>query len=84
MLDGTPEEKLEAFDTFRAYCGSYAVMQSFDGQLIVRHAVETCNFPNRVGTVLARTATFSHDGATLTLRPVGTTTGEVLEWRKFA
>jgi len=44
---GTPEETIEAYDKFDAYCGTYAVDKE---RGIVTHHLEGAKFPNWVGT----------------------------------
>lgn len=96
---GTAAEKAAAVDTFRGYAGTWraepaaaAAATGGDGEaaaaataFTVHHTVETSLYPNRVGTVLARRATFSEGGRVLTLEPVTPSPGtaaEVLRWER--
>ena len=45
MLGGTAEEKSAAFDSYVSYCGTFQV-----GEESVVHRIDTCLFPNWVGT----------------------------------
>ena len=84
-LEGTAEERLAAFDSFRAYSGRFAEdTDAATGAAVVRHHVEVCNFPGRVGTTLSRYVELSDGGRTLTLRPVGAASADVLVWRRVS
>ena len=46
-MEGTAEEKLEAFEGSRAYCGTYEIDEE---KGTITHHVEGANFPNWEGT----------------------------------
>jgi 3-oxoacyl-[acyl-carrier protein] reductase len=95
---GTPDEKAAAVDTFRGYAGTLRAEPAADAgsdgddgddpsvvRMMVHHTVETSLYPNRVGAVLTRRATFSRGGAVLTLEPATPSPGtaaEVLRWER--
>ena len=56
-LDGTPEEKVKAADSFMSYCGRYRVEE---GKVV--HVVEISSFPNWVGGEQERKIEWQEDG----------------------
>jgi hypothetical protein len=62
VTGGSAEEQAQAFATFIAYGGRYAV----DGDTVT-HTVETSLFPNWIGTEQRRRFALSDDGRMLTL-----------------
>jgi lipocalin-like protein len=62
---GTPEEKIAAFGTFAAYCGTYDLQDD-----TVVHHVKASLFPNWVGADQVRTFTLSGDELELSTPPV--------------
>lgn len=65
----TPEEKVAAYDTFTAYCGTYSVNEP---EQAVIHHIQASSSPNNVGTDQKRL--FAFTGNRLILR-VGPTPG---------
>jgi len=65
MRGATPGEKIAAFDTFAAYCGTYEMQ----GDTVVHH-VAVSLLPNWVGGGQVRTITLSGDKLDLSTTPV--------------
>lgn len=62
VTGGSPDEQAQAFATFIAYGGRYAIDDD-----TVTHHVETSLFPNWIGTAQRRRFVLSDDGRMLTL-----------------
>ena len=62
VTGGTPEEQAQAFGTFIAYGGRYAI----DGDTVTHH-VETSLFPNWIGTEQQRRWSLDASGRQLTI-----------------
>jgi hypothetical protein len=82
LTGGTAEERSEAFQSFIAYGGRYAI----DGSTVA-HTVEVSLFPNWVGTVQRRHWELAEDGQRLILVSPPITVGGVtrtqrLTWRR--
>lgn len=58
------EERAQAFTTFNAYAGTYAV----EGNTVT-HQIEVASIPNRVGTTLVRTFTLNENQVMLKTQP---------------
>jgi hypothetical protein len=65
MRRATAEEKLAAFDSFAAYCGTYHVQ----GSTVVHHVAVSLS-PNWVGSDQQRTLTLAGDQLELSTAPV--------------
>lgn len=82
LTGGTVDERSEAFQSFIAYGGRYAI----DGSTVI-HTVEVSLFPNWVGTAQRRHWELDQDGQRLTLvsPPItvgGLTRTQQLTWRR--
>jgi hypothetical protein len=79
---GTPEEKVEAFNTFRAYFGTYTIDEAAQ---TVTHSVVQGSDPNYSGTNQVRRFTLTDDLLSLET-PIQQYGGRVgyghLEWRR--
>jgi Lipocalin-like domain len=64
LLRGTPEEKVQAAETYVSYCGKY----DFRGETVVHH-VELSLFPNWVGVDQERLVEVTANRLTLSTRP---------------
>ncbi|MBM3946738.1 MAG: lipocalin-like domain-containing protein [SAR202 cluster bacterium] len=62
----TPEEKIAAFDTFTAYCGTYSVSEA---EKTVIHHVQASSSPSNVGSDQRRLFTFTGNRLILRVAP---------------
>ena len=65
LLGGSPEEKVQAADTYVSYCGRY----EFRGGTVIHH-VDLSLFPNWVGVEQERLVEFRGNRLTLSTRPI--------------
>jgi hypothetical protein len=65
LLSGTPEEEVQAEETYVSYCGKY----EFRGDTVIHH-VELSLFPNWVGVEQERLVELRGDRLTLSTRPI--------------
>ncbi|MSQ13015.1 MAG: lipocalin-like domain-containing protein [Dehalococcoidia bacterium] len=64
--NATPEEKIAAFDTFTAYCGTYSVNEQ---EKAVIHHVQASSSPNNVGSDQKRLFTLTGNRLILRVAP---------------
>jgi len=82
LRTGSKDDKVAAFDTYIAYCGTYEVM----GDRVVHHT-EMSLFPNSCGTDQVRFYEFAGDQLTLRTPPIlwdGVNRTAELVWRRAA
>ncbi|MDX1478838.1 MAG: lipocalin-like domain-containing protein [Saprospiraceae bacterium] len=78
-LEGQPEEVLEAYQSFIAYCGSYEVIA--DSNQVVHH-IEISSFPNWAGQEQRRYYAFTGDTLTLSTDFIGSRRHQLI-WEKI-
>jgi Lipocalin-like domain len=77
-LQGKPEEKIDAYDGFLAYSGSYQVDEAL-GQVI--HNVNISSFPNWIGQAQVRDFKFKDDLLILSTAMIGSWRHKLI-WKK--
>ena len=77
-LQGEPDEVVDAFKGFIAYCGNYEVDLNSNQ---VAHQIKISSFPNWVGQIQIRNFEFNEDRLTLSTDMIGSSKHKLV-WRK--